>query len=229
MVNEADVKTVVRACAALGDPNEFERPEGYRGLALCVVDAIWSMGVRYSGVVRVIDRYRAERAADGKNADDDTPGDLVAFVDVLGGPTAFAVRMKNRQLTSTRGGILKADAVYQAAKQLDSLGVRSPVELSEASEEQRDKLASSWSGVQGQGSGISWSYFLMLSGTQGVKADRMIRRFLADALGRPSAEHVGVGEAVELVTAAADRLNIEPTTLDHQIWLYQRVQGTEPN
>jgi hypothetical protein len=57
MVNEADVEAVVRACAALGDPKEFERPEGYRGLALCVIDAIWSMGVRYSGVVRVIDRY----------------------------------------------------------------------------------------------------------------------------------------------------------------------------
>lgn len=226
MINEANVEAVARACAALGDPNEFERPEGYRGLALCVIDAIWSMGVRYSGVVRVIDRYRAERAAGGKNADDDTPGDLVAFVDALGGPSEFAARMKNRQLTSTRGGVLKAGAVYQAAKQLDSLGVRSPARLSEASEKQRDELADAWSGIQGQGSGISWSYFLMLSGTQGVKADRMVRRFLADALGRPSAEDVGVAEAVELVTAAAERLNTEPTTLDHQIWLYQRAQGT---
>jgi hypothetical protein len=83
MVSHKDVDVVVEACAALGDPNEFERPEGYRGLALCAIDAIWSMGVRYSGVVGVIGRYRAERAADGKNADDDMPGDLVAFVDVL--------------------------------------------------------------------------------------------------------------------------------------------------
>jgi hypothetical protein len=63
MVSETDMEAVVKACAALGDPKEFERPEGYRSLALCIIDAIWSMGVRYSGVVRVIDRYRGERAA----------------------------------------------------------------------------------------------------------------------------------------------------------------------
>lgn len=181
------------------------------------------MGVRYSGVVRVLDRYRAERAASGKNADDDTPGDLAAFVEALGGPAEFAARMKNRQLTSTRGGILKADAVYQAATQLDALGVRSPEDLRHTSNDQLDVIAQAWSNIQGQASGISWSYFLMLGGTQGVKADRMIRRFLADALGRDRAEDVGVKEAIELVTAAAERLGTESATLDHQIWLYQRA------
>lgn len=86
-------------------------------------------------------------------------------------------------------------------------------------------MARRWGSVPGQGSGISWSYFLMLSGAAGVKADRMIRRFVAEALGRADETEVSMQEAIALVTATAERLGVSAATLDHQIWLYQRARG----
>ena len=43
-------------------------------------------------------------------------------------------------------------------------------------------LRSLWTALPSQGSAITWHYAHMLAGTQGVKPDRMIRRFVAKAL-----------------------------------------------
>ena len=65
----------------------------------------------------------------------------------------------------------------------------------------------------------------MLTGLQGVKADRMVRRFVADALGED--EHaVSQLDARTLVTEAAARLNVDVSQLDYAIWLYQ--SGNKP-
>jgi hypothetical protein len=47
---------------------------------------------------------------------------------------------------------------------------------------QAEQLKQAWLAVPGQRSGISWRYLLMLAGIPEVKPDRMIRRFVADAL-----------------------------------------------
>jgi len=48
--------------AVLGDLTLLPQPPGYPdSLALCVLDAIWSMGVRYTAVQHVIGRYRQHR------------------------------------------------------------------------------------------------------------------------------------------------------------------------
>ncbi len=183
------------------------------------------MGVRYEGVENVVARYRALRTSTNASASEDRPGDLVRIIEEQGGPVAFAAAMKNRQLTSPRGGILKAEAVLRAAQWLVDDGVATATDLSGRSPDELAEVARHWGSVPGQGSGISWSYFLMLSGAAGVKADRMIRRFLAEALGRADEAEVSVPEASELVAAAAERLGVSATTLDHQIWLYQRASG----
>ena len=61
----------------------------------------------------------------------------------------------------------------------------------------------------------------MLVGLPEVKPDRMIRRFVAAALGRPRETAVGVDEARNLVMAVAARLGVSPRALDHAIWAYQ--------
>lgn len=66
----------------------------------------------------------------------------------------------------------------------------------------------------------------MLNGLPGVKADRMIRRFVTRALdwSRP----INAQEASELVEAAATEIGVEYSTLDHAIWRFEARGETGP-
>jgi hypothetical protein len=194
------------------------QPDGYPdSLGLCVIDAIWSMGVRYGGVENVLRRYRTYR---GTAADHDSPGDLVEAIEQSGGPGAFSDLVKNHQRTSTKSGILKSQAVLEAARVLIEHGVHTCSDL-QSLVITGDEIAveNQWISIRGQSSGISWSYFLMLAGIDGVKPDRMIRRFVARALG---AKDIPAQEAAVLVNAAAKTLGTSATQLDHAIWFFER-------
>jgi hypothetical protein len=207
--------------ATLGSPASWATPEGYRSAGLALIDAVWSIGVRYQSVDNVIARYRAERLAAGQDPETDRPEDVRRFVEACGGPEAFALRVRNQQRTSTRNGILKAEAVLLEARMLESEHVAAPGDLAEASPERLDHLRRRWSTVPGQGSGVSWRAFAMLVGLADVKPDRMVRRYVADALGRGRDTAVGTEEARALVMAAAVRLGVSPRDLDYAIWSYQ--------
>jgi hypothetical protein len=81
--------------------------------------------------------------------------------------------------------------------------------------------------IKGQGSGLSFDYFLMLSGCDAhVKADRMVRRFVANALGTTDVSAI---TAQQLVLEACEELkahfpNLKPRLLDYEIWSYQRAR-----
>ena len=130
----------------------------------------------------------------------------------------------NRQRTSTRNGILKAEAVWKFADVLRSHGITYLQDIGETlpSEALQQAIAL----IPGEGSGISLGYFWMLGGAEDlVKPDRMIRRFVSDSLDRP----VGDKEALRLVARAAAELksthpSMTPRLLDHKIWEYQRAR-----
>lgn len=198
----------------LGDPAIWASPEPYESLAVAVLDSVWSLGVLYSGVLNVLARYRTARRAEGVDPTRDTPHDLVAFIDKSGGPDAFAAVVRNRQRTSASGGILKAEAVRLAAAVLVAGDMQTPTDLASAEPEQLEALREQWTSIRGQASGLSWDYLLMLTGVQGVKADRMIRRFVADALGVDEIA-ISAQDARMLVTAAAARLGVGISDLDY--------------
>lgn len=209
------------AQALLPSPDRWSTPGGYDSVGLAIIDSVWSIGVRYQSVENVIARYRAERLAAGGDPEADRPGDVRRFIEASGGPEGFAARIGNRQRTSTTNGVLKAEAVLDEARILEAEGVRVPADLTGASRERLDHLQRRWSTVTGQRSGVSWRAFAMLVGLPEVKPDRMIRRFAADALGRPNASAVGVDEARDLVIATAALLGVSPRDLDYAIWAYQ--------
>ena len=105
--------------ALLGDPDSWDAPGGYDSVGLAMIDAIWSIGVRYQSVENVIARYRAERLAGGHPAEADGPREVRRFIEASGGPEGFALRMRNHQRTSSRNGILKAEAVLREARILE--------------------------------------------------------------------------------------------------------------
>ncbi|MEW2378834.1 hypothetical protein AB0883_22415 [Micromonospora sp. NPDC047812] len=207
----------------IGPPGSWRSaPSGYPdSLALCVLDAIWSIGVRYSAVENVVRRYRQARRAEGGDADRDTASDLLRFIDLLGGADEFALRVGNRQRVSTHAGaVRKADAVRRAAQALHETGAETVSDLrAVAAGPNAARLKDVWLALPGQSSGLSWHYLLMLAGLPGVKPDRMVCRFVARALER---ERVPPAEAACLVKRAAVLLDVSPTALDHEIWRHER-------
>jgi hypothetical protein len=57
--------------------------------------------------------------AAGDDPEADGPADVRRFIESCGGPERLADRMGNRQRTSTRNGILKAEAVLREAAILE--------------------------------------------------------------------------------------------------------------
>ena len=195
-------------------------PRGYPdSLALCLIDAIWSMGVRYGGVENIVTRYRAYRTGEGGVAESDDAGALLSVYAAIGGVEAFAETVGNHQRTSTRAGVLKAQAVLDAANLLVGLNTTSTSLLREASDLR--EVEAGWRALPGQRSGISWHYLLMLVGTQDIKADRMIRRFLFPLLGSLPAP----SDASRILASAAPSLGCDLRTLDHAMWSYQRSRA----
>lgn len=204
----------------------------YNSLTLCVIDAVFSIGVRYEGVRAVVRRYcdrfgltriRPDRVAlPAKNFQEAMSGLLRHFKETGSQRMATEV-FANRQRTSTRAGILKSEAVERFCSilhahgihYLQDIGARLP--LGELEQEIRD--------IPGQGSGISLQYFWMLAGSDDlIKPDRMILRFLAQALGRP----VQVSEAQDLLIGVVAGLRpkypgLTPRLLDFKIWEHQRA------
>ncbi|MFH8797835.1 hypothetical protein, partial [Streptomyces sp. NPDC017941] len=139
----------------------------------------------------------------------------------LGGPKEWAEMTNNRKPTSTtKGAPLKAAAIHEAAGRLRELGIDSTDDLRAADADDLASAKKAWARVPGQRSGITWNYFLMLAGTPGVKADRMVIRYVADAIGAV-AENVSATDAAMLVKAVAEKCGHNVTHLDHAIWRFE--------
>ena len=122
---DPDVAKVVRICEGRLNPAAEWMPfEGYPGsLALCVLDAIWSINARYPITRGVIQRYRGQRRWQG-NPDEDGLPELLAFYGAVGGVDSFIDTVGTRNRVSTQPGAMrKGEAVFLAATALRDLGV----------------------------------------------------------------------------------------------------------
>jgi hypothetical protein len=204
----------------------------YASLPLCVLDAVYSIGVRYEGVLNVVERYctrfklrrhRVDRTALPPIDQQESVSAFCArFAEWTADQMADEV-FQNRQRTSARNGILKAEAVFRFASALKDHGVEFLQDVrAKVEDEQLEKAIRS---IPGQKSGVSLQYFWMLSGSDNfVKPDRMVRRFLEAALQRP----VDTSEAQGLMSGASETLkpkypHITPRLLDYEVWQYARA------
>jgi hypothetical protein len=110
-------------------------------------------------------------------------------------------------------GTTKAAGVVTVTRNLLEVGVRHAADVGTPA------ARFAWCAIPGLAE-ATWSYVLMLLGTPGVKADRMVRRFVDDSLGRPAS----AAEAETLLHAAADNLGVTATQVDHAVWSWQRTQ-----
>ena len=216
----------------------------YASLPLCVIDAVWSLGVNFKSVLNVVGRYCEKtgvpryRTPDEIPAVQETVSDLVAHLDALNseqpadmelGLLAASERLfDNRKPTSWQSGILKAEAVRRFAVVLRDHGLERLEDAMRAiaNPAANDDLESAIRAIPGQGSGISLDYFWMLAGDDSrIKPDTMVIRFLEETLGRKVKE----GEPLRLLTLVSEDLegynpHMTPRLLDHLIWRWQREE-----
>ena len=123
----------------------------------------------------------------------------------------------------------KWQAVDQTAGSLTEVGVTSGADVAMKLAEQAAfrKLWAAFVATSGVGD-ATFSYFLMLLGHPGVKADTMVRAFVDEALtprrrpGSGDPSNIGAKRAQALLLAAADRLAVDVLRLDHAVWNHQR-------
>ena len=220
---DSDASKVVRACGErLNSSAEWTPFEGYPGsLALCVLDAIWSVSTRYPITRGVIQRYRGQRRWQG-NPDEDGLPELLVFYGAVGGVDSFIDTVGTRNRVSTQPDAMrKGEAVFLAATALHNLGVDTAEQFRSADGTLLgEQVREAWCSVPGQRSGVSWRYLRMLAGLPDVKPDRMVIRFLAAAL-HVDERSIDADRAVVLVQAAAEHFDVDQRALDHEIWEYQ--------
>ena len=201
----------------------------YNSLPLCVIDAVFSIGVRYRNAQKAVEAWCASQSPPwpmfGR-----IPGHVYTISDMIKateGKAGEALTERffggNRQRTSTHNGILKADAVLQFAKALQESQVEDFPDIRDGARAER--ASATVRGIPGQRRGISFEYLMMLAGDDSnVKADRMICRFVAEAIGKPSVPPECARTAViDACSVLADEFpNLTPRLLDHLIWSYQR-------
>ena len=219
-------KRLALACERLFDLDTLTLSESYyyASLPLCVIDAVFSIGVKYTSTQNAVRSYcryfgLSEYQADIKS--DDAPhriSQMVSSLEKLGVTDCADLVFCNHQRTSARSGILKAEAVLKFAKVLQTYGIETLADF-------REKGLPSGAETEimqipGQKSGLSLRYFYMLAGDDSfAKPDRHVLRFIKKYAG----VDLGIQGAQELLQSTVHELNMNHPNvtvrlLDYAIW-----------
>jgi len=211
------------------DEDTLDAEGYYRSLPFSVIDTVFSIGARYESteltVKRFCTHFGLKRLSDVRYPEPSTQlstSQLLNYYDRYGIERMAGEVFQNRQRTSTRNGILKADAVYRVGKLLHYHQVEYVQDVQKILGDPLFEAA--YQAIPGQTSGISLRYFYMLVGSEDfIKPDRMIARFLQAAIHRT----ITITEMHDILIGAVKLLSkdypgLTPRRLDHMIWRYQR-------
>lgn len=205
----------------------------YDSLPQCIIDAVYSIGVRYASTRHTVINYCNNTGITRLSTPLGSPSDTHTVNDLLANIAAYPTiedcancLFENKQKTSTKNGILKADAVKCFATVLQSNGIQTLSDIRTASPATISAIETGIKAIPGQKSGISFSYFLMLSGDDNhMKIDRWLLRFVGDALGESNYLNVSQAYADLLIVCSELKkiyLDLTPRLLDHTIWSYMK-------
>ena len=198
----------------------------YDSLPYCIIDAVFSIGVKYTSTQNVVKSYCTYYGLREYNTERDPCGDthtvskMIENIESIGIEKSADVIFKNHQRTSSRSGILKADAVLRFAKILQEYGIETLADINAKGvpfEVEQEILR-----IPGQQSGLSFRYFCMLSGDDSqAKPDRHVLRFLREHTGKDYSiqqARDALEDAVELLKGKYPYLTVR--LLDYSIWDY---------
>lgn len=210
----------------------------YRSLPFCIIDAVFSLAARYSStrnaVIRFCNGQGLQRLRPKGSPYPDIPEQYSVrqFEEFLSGCDNYeriaSKIFANRQRTSTRNGILKAEAVHSFARVLLQHHVNYFQDMPTVI--QSSQFESDICSIPGQTYGISLKYFFMLAGEENmVKPDRMILRFLWRIIGNHisgQSAQTWLSLALQILKQTYPKLTLRE--LDHEIWKYEKSMANKP-
>jgi len=227
---QSDGQAVSQFCRQTLDLAHAKLPDEYyyHSLPLCVIDAVFSIGVRYTSTQNTVKNFCDYFDMIQFSRERFPPQDQVSIPSFVSLCNSFSLDdltdrvYRNRQRTSTRSGILKSEAVSMFARVLKSHGVFYLQDVQAIVGDPR--FEADIQQIPGQASGISTRYFYMLAGSdEYIKPDRMIQRFIFAATGKT----MSVQDSHDVIVGAHrllvnDYPDLTPRSLDYLIWSYQR-------
>lgn len=226
MLNTKEIETIVDFLESNFDLDNCELPDEYyyTCFPLCLLDAVFSIGVRYSSTRNAVQNYCSKYAIPCYNRERiqimHGISDLIRNIESMGSTDFAAIAVKNRQRTSSKNGILKAEAVLRCAKVFQKYQIEN---LTDFREKMTPVIEKEYLSVKGQASGISLKYLNMLCGDEdSLKPDRHIIRFLNNYY----VGTVDIGNAEQIMREVLDKLiknhpELNMRKLDYIIWQYQ--------
>ena len=230
-LDAAELAKLTDAVVAL-DPQPRERR--WTSLSFCIVDAVWSIGANYDNVVVPLVRKKFaakfEVTEPTVPASQPVPEDPLPLANLNDLTTDSLTNLMNRQRTSTRGGILKADAVLRhiaVFREHDVETMHDALALF-CDLERFDKVDKALRSIPGEGGyGIRRNYLWMTIGQDDlIKPDRMVLRWLErqDIKTDPAGARDIIAAIVSLVSARLER-NVTAWEIDHALWLAGRKKA----
>lgn len=205
----------------------------YRSLPFCIIDAVYSLAARYSSTRNTVIRFcNAEGLQRLRRQGSPYPYlseqySVRQFEELLSRYSEYGQMATelfgNSQRTSTRNGILKAEAVHRFARVLLRHNVNYFQDIPTVI--RSEQLESDICAIPGQTYGTSLKYFFMLAGEENmVKPDRMILRFLWRIIGNQVSQqnaHAWLSQALQILNRTYPMLTLRK--LDHEIWKYEQT------
>lgn len=219
----------VRLVTAVRELDPQPRQRRWVSASFCVLDAVFSIGAHYDRhVVPVVQRVAADFGVASPSVpisvrETADPVPLDGLLDRYRSVDALLEVVKNRQNTSTRGGIRKAAAALRYAEVLCEHEVTTVDDARTLLIDgaRLDAVEAALRQVPGEGgSGVRRGYLWMLIGDQDtVKPDRMVLRWLArhgvDAT--PESARVLLGGIARELSSGSGR-EVTAWEVDHAIW-----------
>lgn len=209
MIDSCDQEALLKAVLAdIGETTvRRSRPDGYPGeIEAAIVDSICSVRTRYgsptTGVRRHVASWRAFRSAE-----------LLDDVQELSYFAKWNAGRSDRPIRQKISGHLKANLISDVAAGLKNAHIRTAADL--LNNQEAAELA--WCSVHGLG-WTTWQYVRLLLLEPAVKPDTLLTRYVARAVGRQLSSR----DVVETVLAASRALDVDPRSLDHAIWSWER-------
>lgn len=197
----------------------------YQSLPLCIMDAVFSIGVRYTSTANTVRKYcelfrlKMNRECNSYPSIEEQHT-ISQFIENINDykPERFAQNI-NKQRTSSKNGILKINAVLEWAEIFQKNGIETFQDYSvKFNSEIEQKLKK----VKGQGSGISVAYLKMLCGDENIlKPDRHILRFLESLA---DGEAFDAQKVIENVVGELSKTHsqVNVRSVDYIIWRYMK-------
>ena len=222
-ITAAKFGRLVEAIVAL-DPQPRERR--WVSLSLCIADAVWSIRAHYDNVVVPVVRKLATKFGVEQPTipmSEPLGADPLPLAELADLSVDELISLTNRQNTSTRGGIRKADAVLRHVHVFRSHGVK---DLGDATalfgpEERFAAVNADLRKIPGEGAhAVRRNYLWMLIGQDDlIKPDRMVLRWFRnhEVIVDPVGARDLIAALVPAVSAGLER-PVTAWEIDHALW-----------